>query len=38
MNPRFWKLSQGGDDFIERDVLMSIESGSCTFTRDSRKR
>jgi hypothetical protein len=25
MQPRFWKLSQGGDDFIEQDVLMSIE-------------
>jgi hypothetical protein len=25
MQPRFWKLSQGGDDFTGQDVLLSIE-------------
>ncbi len=25
MKPRFWKLSQGGNDFIGQDTLLSIE-------------
>jgi hypothetical protein len=36
MKPRFWKLSQGGEDFVYQDILDSITHGFVYVHKDTK--